>query len=120
MPMRGAGLDEISRLMGGMETQLKVMNERQQEDRKLHEVRHRENTQNLELISGRVENLERTVSPLATTVEKMQPIVESVLVSRWKLAGALSLAGTLIAGIGWLVVTFIDKLGGWFLAHLPK
>lgn len=115
-------LDEISRVIGGMEEALKSLGRSMDQDRETANERHRENTSNLELISGRVEDLERSVTPLAETVKSMKPIVESILVTRWKLAGALSLAGILMAGIGWLVVTFVDRLGAWFFSmfHLPR
>lgn len=115
-------LDELSRLIGGMEKQLENVNRRMQEDREAANLRHRENADTLQQIDGRVENLERSVAPLTETVAQMKPIVESVLVTRWKLAGALGLMGVLVTGVGWLVVLMVDKLGGWFwsLFHLPK
>ena len=85
-------------------------------DREVADDRHKENVDNLQQIDGRMENLERAVEPLQKTVAAMKPIVESILVTRWKLAGALGLAGVLITGIGWLVVLTVDRLGGWFFS----
>lgn len=114
-------LDEISRVIGGMEESLKSLGRSMDRDREVADDRHRENTDSLQQIGVRVGDLEGSVRPLAASVKRMEPVFESILVTRWKLAGALALAGFLITGIGWLLVLLVDKLGAWFWStFLPK
>lgn len=104
-------LDEISRIIGGVEAQLKNINARMTEDRELADDRHRDNTENLEQIGGRVENLERTVTPVAETVASWKPILD-------KMPGALWLAGIILTLIGTALALIFQKFGDWMLSLL--
>lgn len=111
-------LDEISRIIGGIESELKSLGRSMDRDRELADDRHRENTDNLEQISGRVENLERTVTPVAETVASWKPIIDGLLISKWKRAGALSLASAIVSLLAWLIIEFFGKAATWILTLL--
>lgn len=116
--MAGRGMDEFSRVVGRLENAVSNLVKGQDEDRDLANKRHSENSNKLESINKRCGALEETVRPLASTVQAMKPIVDSVIVTKWKLAGALSLAGVFIWGVGWALWVVIDKFGGWLLSHM--
>lgn len=111
-------LDEISRIIGNIESDIKNMQRSMDQDRRLHNERHAENTEKLESIGERVGNLEDTVKPLGETVKRMEPIVAGVQIDRWKKAGAISLAGLILTFVGWLLALLIEKAFAWVAAHI--
>jgi hypothetical protein len=111
-------LDEISRIIGSIESELKSLGRSMDRDRELADDRHQENLGNFQQIEGRVENLERSVTPVADTVASWKPIIDGLLISRWKRAGALSLASAIVSLLAWLIIEFFGKAGGWILSLL--
>ena len=54
-------LDEISRVIGGIESALKSLGRSMDRDREVADDRHKENVDNLQQIDGPMQNLERAV-----------------------------------------------------------
>lgn len=107
-------LDEISRAIGSIEARLSGIEYRMDDNRELANDRHKENIDNMQQIDGRVESLERSVSPIVKTVADWKPIIDGVLQSKWKRAGAISF----VAGLGYVIFFVVDKLGGYILSFL--
>jgi hypothetical protein len=85
MPNR---LDDISRVIGNIEDELRALSASVAEVRHSAAGQHGENRQRLERIGARVEKIEADMKPLAKTVATMEPIVAGYAVARWKIAGA--------------------------------
>jgi hypothetical protein len=98
-------LDEISRVIGNIESSVVSIKADIGENRKVADRRHRENC-------TRLDALEDMVKPLAETVRVMKPIVDSYMISRWKLAGMLTVATVILSLIGWLISVFAAKIIG--------
>lgn len=107
-------LDEISTAIGELRSDVRSMSRSMDRDRETADERHRENTDNLEQVSVRVESLEDTVKPLAKTVSAMEPIVQGILIKGWMRAGAIGVLGTIAGIAGWLAWQIIQHAGAWF------
>ena len=127
MPNR---LDEISRVIGNIEAEVRGLTATVAEVRQSSAEHHRENRERLETISTRVEKIESDMKPLAKTVATMEPIVAGYAVTRWRsrfsdfldviamtpfaVAGTVLAIGLVISfNTGWLVLT-----GGWLILVL--
>lgn len=110
MPNR---LDEISRVIGNIEAEVRGLSASVAEIRLSSAEHHRENSERLQSISWRVAKIETDMNPLAKTVATMEPIVAGYAVTRWKIAGAFALGSSIIAALGWLVSLFAGKLVAW-------
>ena len=106
-------LDEISRIIGNIEAELRGLSASIADVRKSSAEHHREMREKLEGISGRVAKIEADMKPLAKTVATMEPIVAGYAVTRWKIAGAFALGTGIITVFGWLVSLFAGKTVGW-------
>ena len=84
-------LDEISRVIGNIEAEVRGLSASLAEVRQTSAEQHRENTRKLESIGARVEKIEYDMRPLTKTVASMGPIVAGYAVTRWKIAGAFAL-----------------------------
>lgn len=102
-------LDEISRIIGNIESSVASIKEDIADNRKVADRRHTENRDRLDI-------LDDMVKPLAETVRRMKPIVDSYMVSRWKLAGMLTLATVLLSLAGWVISVFAGKIVGLVIA----
>jgi len=111
-------MDEISRIIGQMEASMQSLARSLDRDRETDDQRHLENTERLGQIAARCEQIERTIEPLKTTVQTMQPIVDSLMIARWKIAGALMLGSVLVGLTGWVFMLFAAKIWAWLLALL--
>lgn len=109
-------LDEISRVIGNIEAELRGLSATVAEVRQSSAEHHRENRARLETISARVEKIEADMKPLAKTVATMEPIVAGYAVTRWKIAGAFALGTTIITVLGWIVSLFAGKIIAWVLS----
>lgn len=105
--------DEISRAIGSIESTVSSIKEDIADNRKVADRRHSENR-------DRLDALDDLVKPLAETVRLMKPIVDSYMISRWKLAGMLTLATVLLSLVGWLISIFAGKIIGLVLAPLIR
>jgi hypothetical protein len=111
MPNR---LDEISRVIGNIEAEVRNLSASVAEVRRSSVEQHRENREKLE--SERVEKIEADMKPLGKTVATMEPIVAGYAVTRWKIAGAFALGTTIITVLGWLISLFAGKIVAWFVS----
>jgi hypothetical protein len=92
-------LDEISRIIGNIEAELRGVSTSVAEVRQSSTEHHRETSAKLENISGRVAKIEMDMKPLAVTVATMEPIVAGYAVTRWKIAGAFALGTSIITAL---------------------
>lgn len=113
MPNR---LDEISRVIGNVEAEVRNLTASVAEVRQTSAEQHRENRERLESIGDRVEKIEADMKPLANTVATMQPIVAGYAVTRWKIAGAFALGTSTITALGWVVSLFAGKIVTWVVS----
>ena len=113
MPNR---LDEISRVIGNIEAEVRSLTASVADVRHSSSEQHRENRERLESIGTRVQKIEADMAPLAKTVATMEPIVVSYTVTRWKIAGAFVLGTTIITMLGWIVSLFAGKIVTWVLS----
>lgn len=109
-------LDEISRVIGNIEAEVRGLSASVAEVRQSWAEHHRETRERLESINGRVAKIEADMKPLANTVATMAPIVAGYAVTRWKIAGAFALGTSIITALGWIVSLFAGKIVAWFLA----
>lgn len=103
-------LDEISRVIGGLETATTSLKDTFSQHCKDDDRRHEENINALRENNRQIADLNRTLAPLAKTVEAMAPILANYQVSRWKRTGAIGLALTLVGFSGWLVQLVVTGL----------
>lgn len=113
MPNR---LDEISRIIGNIEAEVRNLSASVPGVRRSSEEQHRENRLKLESISERVEKIEADMKPLGKTVATMEPIVAGCAVTRWKIAGAFALGTSIITALGWVVSLFAGKIVAWIIS----
>jgi predicted phage tail protein len=113
MPNR---LDEISRVIGNIEAEVRNLSASVADVRRSSEEQHRENRLKLESISERVEKIEADMKPLGKTVATMEPIVAGYAVTRWKIAGAFALGTSIITALGWVVSLFAGKIVAWVVS----
>jgi hypothetical protein len=109
-------LDEISRVIGNIEAEVRGLSASVTEIRHWTAEHHRDSRERLEKISARVEKIEADMKPLAQTVATMEPIVAGYIVTRWKIAGAFALGATIITTLGWVVSLFAGKIIAWVLS----
>lgn len=102
-------IDEMSHAIGGLRSDVKTLFRKVEDSQREADKRHRENTE-------RLDGIERTLAPLAKTVESMQPIVEGYQVTRWKAIGGLSV----LVFLGWLVSLVAGKLFTWLLSQVVR
>ena len=109
-------LDEISRVIGNIEAELRGLSASVAEVRHSAAEQHGENRERLKCIGARVEKIEADMKPLARTVATMEPIVAGYTVTRWKIAGAFALGTTLMTTLGWIVSLFAGKIIAWIFS----
>jgi hypothetical protein len=109
-------LDEISRVIGNIEAEVRNLTTSVADVRHSSSEQHRENRERLESIGARVQKIEADMAPLAKTVSTMEPIVAGYTVTHWKIAGAFALGTTIITVLGWVVSLFAGKIVTWVLS----
>ena len=109
-------LDEISRVIGNIEAEVRGLSAAVAEVRQSSVEHHRENREKLETISARVEKIESDMKRLRKTVATMEPIVAGYAVTRWKIAGAFALGTSIITVAGWIVSLFARKIPAWLFS----
>lgn len=99
-------LDEISAAIGEMRGDIKANTKAVDElkkdvvkNRESADTRHEENR-------DRLDTIERTLAPLAETVEGMKPIVDSYKMTRGQIAAVVSTFVGLVAALSYLVSHF--------------
>jgi hypothetical protein len=120
-------LHEISRAIGSLETAVRELQRRADEDRALVDRRHNENLHSIEIATAEnraaiaastraVQDIKEIVLPLSQVVETMRPTVEAFQISRSRLAAWASIGFVLISFLGWLVEAAIKWAIGWLLS----
>lgn len=104
-------LDDISVAIGRLSANVENLSVDLSESRKTQDREHQENKKKLESIVSDVADLKRSVTV-------MQPIVDGYQVTRWKIAGAISLASALLIGLGFFVLKIGEAMFAWLLSHI--
>lgn len=103
-------LDEISVTIGKILGGLDALTKGVEDHRKLTNVRHEENRDRLDQIE---DTLKDQLTPLATTVADMKPIVADYKENRSRAIGVLLAITGLASGLGF----FASELKSWFVHH---
>lgn len=103
-------LDEISEAIGALRASVAEIQRRMDENRKLQECRHKDNTAALRDLAAK---LDRHAAAVAT----MQPAVATLLLSRSKLVAWASIGFAAFVVFGWVVEAAIKWAVTWTLSH---
>jgi len=103
-------LDEISRIIGAVESSVKDLKRRADEDRK---IRDRWFAENRAAIAALTEKLDQQ----AAAVESMRPAVAALELSRSKLATLASVGFIAVIVCGWFVQGIIKLTVSWIISH---
>src|ERR1700739_1584515 len=109
VPMAGK-LDEISRAIGSLETSVRELKRRLDENLKLQARRHADNTATLRELA---EKLDQHAAAVAT----IRPTVAALELSRSKLATWASIGLTAVVFLGWVVEAAVKWTVDTVLAH---
>ena len=103
-------LDEISRAIGSIETSVRELQRRADEDREIHDRWHSEN-------SAAIAALTEKLDQHAAAVEMMRPVVAALELSRSKLAtwATIGLAGVVF--FGWVLEAAVKWAVSWAISH---
>ena len=104
-------LDEISRLIGVIETSVRDLRRRAEEDRESHDRWHEESR-------AAIASLERKLDQHAAAVEIMRPAVAALELSRSKLATWASIGFASVVVFGWMVEATVKFAASWAWSHL--
>ena len=103
-------LDEISRTIGAIETSVRELRHRADEDR---EIRDRWHAESRAAIAALTQKLDQH----AAAVEMMRPTVAALELSRSKLAAWASIGFAGVVVLGWMVEGAIKWAVAWTLSH---
>ena len=107
MPTR---FDEISRAIGSIETSVRELQRRADEDREIRDRWHAEN-------SAAIAALTRKLDQHAAAVEMMRPAVAALELSRSKLAAWATIGFTGVVVCGWVIEAAVKSTFSWALSH---
>jgi hypothetical protein len=113
-------LDDISFALGELKAQGVAFLRAQEENRRIAETRHAENTEKLRSIDTRVGQCETSMSTMNSIVQTMKPVVDSLTMTRAKFGGAVALGTAFFVFVGWLVSLFAKGIVSWVLSLLGK
>jgi hypothetical protein len=103
-------LDEISRAIGAIETSIRELRRRADEDR---EIRDRWHTENRAAIAALTQKLDQH----ALAVEMLRPAVAALELSRSKLAAWASIGFAVMVVFGWIVEATVKWAIGAIWSH---
>jgi predicted RNase H-like nuclease (RuvC/YqgF family) len=103
-------LDEISRTIGAIETSVRDLRRRAEDDRKLHNRWHAENRAAIAALAQKLDHH-------ADTVAALRPAVAALELSRSKLAAWASIGFAGVVVFGWIVEGAVKWAVGWILSH---
>jgi hypothetical protein len=103
-------LDEISRAIGSLETSVRELKRRLDENRKIQSRRYADNAAALRELAAK---LDAHAAAMAT----IQPTVAALELSRSKLATWASIGLAAVAILGWFVEAAIKWCLSWALSH---
>lgn len=102
--------DEISRAIGSIESSVRELQRRADEDRKTRDRWHAEN-------SAAIAALTKKLDQHSAAVEMMQPAVAALELSRSKLAAWATIGFAGVAVFGWIVEATVKWVTSWALSH---
>lgn len=108
--MRGK-LDEISEAIGRLRSSVADIQRRMEENRKLQERRHADN-------SAALRDLVQKLDKHADAVELIRPTVAALELSRSKLTTFASVGFAAVVLLGWLIEAVVKWTAGWLMSHL--
>lgn len=103
-------LDEISRAIGSIETSVRELQRRADEDREIRDRWHAEN-------SAAIAALTKKLDQHAAAVEMMRPTIAALELSRSKLAAWATIGFAGLVVFGWVVEASIKWVVGWLLSN---
>lgn len=103
-------LDDISRAIGAIETSVRELRHRAEEDR---DIRDRWHSENRAAIAALAQKLDQH----AAAVESMRPAVAALELSRSKLATLASIGFAGVVVFGWMVEAIVKWTVAWALSH---
>ena len=103
-------LDEISRAIGSLETSVRELQRRIDENRELQARRHADN-------AAAMRELAVKLDQHVASVEAIRPTVAALEMSRSKLATWASIGFAVAVLAGWVVEAAIKWAVGWVLGH---
>jgi 3-methyladenine DNA glycosylase AlkD len=104
-------LDEISRVIGSLERSIAEIQRRMEEQCRLQETHHKDNTEKLS-------NLEKLYSKLSSAVERMTPTVGKLELSHAKMARWAAISFSIVVMLAWTAEAAVRWAVGWALDHL--
>jgi len=104
-------LDEISRAIGSIETSVRELRRRAEEDREIRDRWHAESREAIAVLT-------RKLDQHAAAVERLRPAVAALEVSRSKLAAYASIGFAGIVVLGWIVEATVKWAIEQAWAHL--
>ena len=103
-------LDEISRTIGAVETAIRELRRRADEDREISDCWHAENR-------AAIATLTQKLDHHAGAVEMLRPAVAALEVSRSRLVALASLGFVGVVVFGWIVEALVKWAAGRILEH---
>jgi hypothetical protein len=103
-------LDEISRAIGSLETSVRELKRRLDENRKLQARRHADN-------AAALHELAEKLDQHAAAVAMIQPTVAALELSRSKLATLASIGLAAVVILGWVLEAGVKWCLSWALSH---
>src|SRR5271169_5980417 len=103
-------LDEISRTIGAIETSVRDLKRRAEEDRRIRDRWHVENRAAIAALAQKLDHH-------ADTVATLRPAVAALELSRSKLATWASIGFAGVVVFGWIVEGAVKWAVGWVLSH---
>jgi predicted phage tail protein len=103
-------LDEISRAIGALETSVRELKRRMDENRQLQARRHADN-------SAALRELAEKLDQHAAAVAMIRPTVAALELSRSKLATWASIGLAAVVLLGWIVEATVKWAVAWTLSH---
>jgi post-segregation antitoxin (ccd killing protein) len=108
--MMAGKLDEISRTIGAIETSVRDLRRRAEDDRKLRDRWHAENRAAIAALAQKLDHH-------ADTVATLRPAVAALELSRSKLAAGAAIGFAGVVVFGWIVEGAVKWAVGWILSH---
>lgn len=104
-------LDQISRVIGSIETSVRDLRDRADEDRNIRERWHAESR-------AAIAAMTRKLDQHAAAVETMRPAIAALELSRSKLAAWASIGFAGVVVFGWIVEASVKFAIAWIWSHL--
>jgi len=117
-------LDEISRILGAIETSIEELKERSREDRTERDREHGQNQKSIadmrDGLAERARNFDDytlKTDKRISALEMLQPIVTGLQMTRAKLTTLASIGFAVVVIVGWMFEAVIKWFVTWALSH---